>query len=120
MANSKYDRIQNFLKSLTFEDKTKILNLWESIQPPPKLYECWFQLGRSSNRNPMLWVQSAEFLGNSLVVNFSDEKCLISEELAKAVASLLQVADRGDHKKIVVSYGCVDDPVPFEEVSGDE
>lgn len=113
MSKNLLSQIQELLANLSYEDKMKLARDWKSIQLPPKPYECYFVLGdfRLNNR---LWVRSARFAGDSLVVDFSSERCLISEDLANAVAPILYVADKGSYRSIRVCYGVVDDPLSSE------
>lgn len=83
-------------------------------------YQCSVKFGYTRQN---LWVKSAEYSGNSVVLNLSPVPCSISAELCHAASPLLMCATKRPLKKITVMYSQIPD-IEFssssEEVSGDE
>lgn len=90
-----------------------------------KMYSCSVRLGPRLGPNTLLWVKSAEFVGDSIVIDFSPDRCFISEDLACAASKILSVASKRPQKWIQVvtcsSFDFLDAAAtPSEEVSGNE
>lgn len=83
-------------------------------------YQCSVNFGYTREK---LWVKSAEYSGNSVVLNLSPEPCSISAELCNAASPLLMCATKRPFKKISVMYSQITD-IDFsarsEEVTVDE
>ena len=119
------DSMQNIFDAVSLmsdEDKQELLAfVRSSCKPKPKLYECKVVFGTGSRRS-VQWVKYAEWSTghDSIWIEFSHERCMISEDLAKVVPDLLACAKGRRYLSFEVFCTLVDDALaPSEEVSGD-
>lgn len=79
-----------------------------------KMYECHVRVGSRDNRL-FYWVKGARWVGDSIVVDLSPERCFIPQKLSSIATTLLCIAENRPRKSICVSCADVTSPEDLED-----
>lgn len=84
-------------------------------------YVCQVTFGNSRVKKPPLWVDSAFYCEDQIIIKFSPERVFCSRDLADVVSSILPETKGLPCRAYSVSWTCVEDfsTAPCQEVSQD-